>query len=289
MSAWPESERRHPRSWRRTRWTLLTCSIVAFLFVAIPGSARSVGILSVTTRHNSNCHDDGCTYTVRGKLPIPPSTASSSDDQDTGSVSQARNCSSTAFAYDHQEGSLAAAALSAVGYPEASALLSHFLSGVGSDWQFTANSRVSQAIISDPQFQKLNAAVKAEAVRQWRAGQLSVDLTPPKSNVMFRLNFEQSPSKLLQFVFGGTQGLEINGSATLNGGKFRGLIQYVIRDTYGFHNRDYLHVPGFGYLGRKMHYLQSTCGYPPYKQAITMLRGAHPFFDSAVVVVPISS
>jgi hypothetical protein len=81
----------------------------------------------------------------------------------------------------------------------------------------------------------------------------------------------------LFFSFGGTQGIEIHGSATNNSGSYDGSITYRILDTYGWNDLP-TGIPGFNDFRPDMNYLQTHCG---------SNGGPHWFRSGVIVTVPV--
>jgi hypothetical protein len=203
-------------------------------------------------------------FTVTGSLPVLPSGS-----QDTHASVPNSVCDPAQFARAEAEGKLVASGFSLIGAPDAGTLLRHFLAGSFSAVNFPAGSTVSEDLLTNPDFQSLNAAVQAEMKRQLNTRNSAVMLTSP---TLRRITLS-TPADL-EWSFSGTQGLEVTGSGAFTGGDYIGSLTYTVEDSYGFSASD-----TFRGIGAGMRYLQTACGNPPYSG------GAHWFPDSITVTV----
>jgi hypothetical protein len=216
---------------------------------------------------------DECNFAITGTLKLPPVSADPSSEFAQGSAQLARTCSFSEFLNDEMQGRLAAAGFAGIGATNAASLLAHFLAGSGTPVDDADGSSLSIEVKNDSQFQAADTGFQQAAKALLDTGQQSVDITPSLHTVDFSVNeaFNSDP----RWSFGGTQGLDVQGSGYQENGRYVGTITYTIRDVYGFYATE-----KFNGAGPKMHYLQGVCGAPYYPG------GAHWFFDSVKVTVP---
>lgn len=216
---------------------------------------------------------DECNFTITGKLKLPPVSTDPSSEFASGSPQLARMCDPYLFQADERAGVFAEDGFNIVGATNAASLLSHFLGGSGTSVDYADGSSLSIKVKADSQFQAADKAFQQAAKALLDGGQQGVDITSSLHTVDFSVN--EPPNSDPRWSFGGTQGLDVQGSGYQQNGRYVGTITYTIRDVYGFY-------PTAKFLGwgPKMHYLQGICGAPYYKG------GAHWFYDSVTVTVP---
>jgi len=205
-------------------------------------------------------------FTVRGSVPVAPSSSQDTHARAGGSCQPRRLHRYQAL------GEASVISFTSTGASTAATLLSHFLAGQGTAVRFGAGSPASREARASRAFRNLNAAIQAGVLAELRAGRRHVRLA---SSQLPPLRFGLHGSRDLYLSFRGTQGLSIRGSGTLRHGRYAGQLTYVIRDSYGFSVSDQL----LG-VGTAMRYLQTSCGHPP------VTGGAHWFPDSVTVTVP---
>jgi hypothetical protein len=158
------------------------------------------------------------------------------------------------------------------GFPAASDLLEHFLTGSGTEIDYRLGSTISAQAQASAAFQTVNDVVQGEIALQLKAGDTRVRLSAAQlPTVLFA-----STASDLYWGFRGTQGLTVSGSGRRENGRYTGTLTYVIRDSYGFPADDTL--DGFG---PPMRYLQTVCGAPQHT-------GARWFPDTITVRVPLN-
>lgn len=206
-------------------------------------------------------------FTVKGSLPVTPSTSQDTHAQVPGSVCdefQLQKYRAEAFGLVDPF-FVAHFAFDAV------TLLNHFLDGTGTPINFPDKSTPSNDLLKNSEFNNLNQRVQDAMVEALNRGATTVNLG---SHVLERIPL-YSPSDL-HYSFGGTQGLIVTGSGRLSGGDYVGTLTYKIEDSYGFSTKDIF----FLNMGTKLRYLQTVCGNPPNSG------GARWFPDSVTITVP---
>ena len=219
---------------------------------------------------------DECTFTVQGGHAFP----SGIPEQDTTDPSSGNQCSETKKVMYSVELTGVLSALATRGAYNAVAFLLHWADGSGTDMILPDGSNISNLARADASFKNFDNQIQAEAKRQWDAGNQDVVL---KTNTIDWGGLLTAAD--LFYSFGGTQGLDLNGSATNTNGKYVGDITYTITDTYGWNT-----LPTFTKTGNlpgdnfrpDMHYLQTYCGSTP-----TQKHGPHWFKSGVIVKVPI--
>jgi hypothetical protein len=212
------------------------------------------------------------TFTVDGNhpghtvLPDPPNSS-----QDTHANYPKSVCESEVAETAREVGLAVEAYMVAHGAPDGAGLLRNFLTDSGTPVNFQQGSEPSNELPDNPKFVLLKSAVLAEINSQLEQGATTVDLngflqarTPPPL---------YSPPDLAD-SFGGTQGMTVSGTGTVNGGSYSGTLTYTIFDSYGFSVKDALTLPFK--TGAFMRYLQVNCGDDPEF-------GAHWFPDSVTL------
>jgi hypothetical protein len=214
--------------------------------------------------------DAGPAFTVVGDNPVTPNGSQDTDAATPGTV-----CDSARLKADQSLGASIAGGFSLEGFPAASALLSHFLAGTGTEVDYRLGSTISNLAQTSAGFQTVNHLVQGEIAVQLKDGDTRVRLSPGQlPTVLFA-----SKASDLYWGFRGTQGLAVSGSGSSRGnGRYVGTLTYVIRDSYGFPADDTL--DGFG---PPMRYLQTVCGAPQHRG------GARWFRDTITVRVPFSA
>jgi hypothetical protein len=208
-------------------------------------------------------------FTVRGDNPVLPNGS-----QDTYVATPGATCDSAQFRADRALGGEIADGFAFEGFPAAADLLSHFLTGKGTEVDYGLGSSISRQALASSGFQSVNEKVQAEIALQLKADQARVQLSAAQlPTVLFA-----SKSSDLYWGFRGTQGLTVTGSGSRKNGRYVGTLTYVIRDSYGFPVDDTL--DGFG---PPMRYLQTVCGAPQHAG------GAHWFPDTITVAVPFTA
>ena len=208
------------------------------------------------------------TFTVTGDHPVPPNGS-----QDTHAQTRDAECGSATFATDKALGTKVAGGFALAGFPAAAALLTHFLSGKGTEVDYRAGSAISKKALASNAFRAVDNEVKAAVLGQLKEGRTRVRLAAAQ---LPTVAFESQTSDLY-WGFRGTQGLTVTGSGSRENGRYTGTLTYVIRDSYGFPASDTL--DGFG---PPMRYLQTVCGAPQHRG------GARWFPDTITVTVPFS-
>jgi hypothetical protein len=205
-------------------------------------------------------------FTVAGDNPVTPNGS-----QDTYAATPDATCDGAQLTSDQSLGDTIADGFSLEGFPAASDLLRHFLTGTGTEIDYRLGSTISNEAQRSAGFAAVNEIVQ---------GEIAVRLTDGDTRV--RLSAGQLPTVLfaskasdLYWGFLGTQGLTVSGGGRDENGRYVGTLTYVIRDSYGFPADDTL--DGFG---PPMRYLQTVCGAPQHPG------GARWFPDTITVRVP---
>jgi hypothetical protein len=194
--------------------------------------------------------------------------------QDTYAATPGATCDSAQLKSDQSVGAGIAGGFSLEGFPAASNLLTHFLSGSGTETGYGPGSTISEQAQASAGFRTVNDIVQGEIALRLKAGDTRVRLSAAQlPTVLFA-----SASSDLYWGFRGTQGLTVTGSGRRANGRYAGALTYVIRDSYGFPADDTL--DGFG---PPMRYLQTVCGAPQHPG------GARWFPDTITVRVPFSA
>ena len=194
--------------------------------------------------------------------------------QDTDAATPGASCDGAQLKSDQSLGAGIADGFSLEGFPAASGLLAHFLTGTGTEIDYGVGSTISNLARASGGFQTVNGVVQRELARQLNAGDTRVRLSAAQlPTVLFA-----SKASDLYWGFRGTQGLTVSGSGRRENGRYTGTLTYVIRDSYGFPADDTL--DGFG---PPMRYLQTVCGAPQHPG------GARWFPDTITVRVPFNS
>jgi hypothetical protein len=206
------------------------------------------------------------TFTVAGDRPVLPSGS-----QDTHAQTPEASCDSATFAADEALGVKVADGFALANFPASADLLTHFLTGKGTEVDYRAGSLVSKKALASGAFRAVDNEVQEAVLSQLKAGRTRVQLSAAQ---LPTVAFESRTSDLY-WGFRGTQGLAVTGSGSRENGRYVGTLSYVIRDSYGFPASDIL--SGFG---PPMRYLQTACGAPQHAG------GAHWFPDTITVTVP---
>ena len=213
--------------------------------------------------------DAGNAFTVSGDNPVTPNGS-----QDTYADAPGAGCDPARLKADQSVGASIAGGFSLEGFPAASALLTHFLTGTGTEIDYRLGSTISRQAASSAGFQAVNALVQRELAVRLEAGDTRVLLS---AGELPTVEFASTTTDLY-WAFRGTQGLTVSGSGRRENGRYAGTLTYVIRDSYGFPADDTLE--GFG---PPMRYLQTTCGAPQHPG------GARWFPDAITVRVPFTA
>jgi hypothetical protein len=194
--------------------------------------------------------------------------------QDTYAAAPGSTCDNAQLKADQSLGASIAGGFSLEGFPAASNLLTHFLSGSGAETDYGLGSTISEQAQASVGFRTVNDIVQGEIAVRLKAGDTRVRLSAAQlPTVLFA-----SESSDLYWGFRGTQGLTVTGSGRRENGRYAGTLTFVIRDSYGFPADDTL--DGFG---PPMRYLQTVCGAPQHPG------GARWFPDTITVRVPFSA
>jgi hypothetical protein len=208
-------------------------------------------------------------FTVSGNNPVQVNGS-----QDTYAATPDATCDSTQLAADRALGNEIADGFVLENFPTAASLLTHFLTGAGTEVDFGIGSSISRQAVASSEFQAVNTEVQSEIALQLKAKVSRVRLSAAQlPTVLFG-----SKSSDLYWSFRGTQGLTVTGRGTHKNGRYAGTLTYVIRDSYGFPVNDTLQ--GFG---PPMRYLQTVCGAPQHPG------GAHWFPDTITLSVPFTA
>jgi hypothetical protein len=191
--------------------------------------------------------------------------------QNTDAATPDVSCDSAQLTSDQRLGATIAGGFSLEGFPAASGLLRHFLTGTGTEVDYRLGSTISNEAKASAGFAAVNDIVQQEIAVQLEDGDTRVRLSAGQlPTVLFA-----STASDLYWGFRGTQGLTVSGSGRGENGRYVGTLTYVIRDSYGFPVDDTL--DGFG---APMRYLQTVCGAPQQPG------GARWFPDTITVRVP---
>ena len=210
--------------------------------------------------------DAGTAFTVAGDNPVTPNGS-----QDTDMATPDATCDSAQLRSNQLLGASIASGFSLEGFPAASDLLRHFLSGTGTEIDYRFGSTISNEAKASAGFAAVNELVQGEIAVQLKDGDTRVRLSAGQlPTVLFA-----STASDLYWGFRGTQGLTVSGGGRDENGRYVGTLAYVIRDSYGFPVDDTL--DGFG---PPMRYLQTDCGAPRHPG------GARWFPDTITVRVP---
>jgi hypothetical protein len=210
--------------------------------------------------------DAGPAFTVAGDNPVTPNGS-----QDTDTATPDATCDGAQLRSNQLLGASIASGFSLEGFPAASDLLRHFLSGTGTEIDYRLGSTISNEARASAGFAAVNELVQGEIAVQLKGGDTRVRLSAGQlPTVLFA-----STTSDLYWGFRGTQGLTVSGGGRDQNGRYVGTLTYVIRDSYGFPVDDTL--DGFG---PPMRYLQTACGAPRHPG------GARWFPDTITVRVP---
>jgi hypothetical protein len=210
--------------------------------------------------------DASTAFTVAGDNPVTPNGS-----QDTYTATPDATCDSAQLKSNQLLGASIASGFSLEGFPAASDLLRHFLSGTGTEIDYRLGSTISNEAQASAGFAAVNEIVQEEVAVQLKDGDTRVRLTAGQlPTVLFA-----STASDLYWGFRGTQGLTVSGGGRGENGRYAGTLTYVISDSYGFPADDTL--DGFG---PPMRYLQTACGAPQHPG------GARWFPDTITVRVP---
>jgi hypothetical protein len=203
---------------------------------------------------------------VNGDNPVTPNGS-----QDTDAATPDATCDSAQLKSDQSLGATIAGGFSLEGFPAASDLLRHFLTGTGTEIDYRLGSAISNEAQASAGFSAVNDIVKREIAIQLKNGGSRVRLSAGQlPTVLFA-----STASDLYWGFRATQGLTVSGGGRNENGRYVGTLTYVIRDSYGFPVDDTL-----GGFGPPMRYLQTACGAPQHPG------GARWFPDAITVRVP---
>jgi len=205
-------------------------------------------------------------FSVAGVRPVP-----ANGSQDTRAQTPEAACDSATFAADEALGVRVAKGFTLARFPVSADLLTHFLTGKGTEVDYRAGSPISRKARASSAFRAVDSEVQAAVLSQLKAGRTHLRLSPATLPVVA---FESKTSDLY-WGFRGTQGLTVTGSGHRENGRYVGTLSYVIQDSYGFPAGDTL--AGFG---PPMRYLQTVCGAPQHPG------GARWFPDTITVTVP---
>jgi hypothetical protein len=258
----------------RTAAAVAAACAVAALSVACSTTPTPTGPAPVTTTvsagptASARPTDAGTAFTVAGDNPVTPNGS-----QDTYAATPGATCDGAQLKADRSLGASIAAGFSLEGFPAASDLLGHFLTGSGTEIDYRLGSTVSAQAQASAGFKTVNDIVQKEIALQLKAGDTRVRLSAAQlPTVLFA-----STASDLYWGFRGTQGLTVSGGGRRENGRYAGTLTYVIRDSYGFPADDTL--DGFG---PPMRYLQTACGAPQHAG------GARWFPDTITVRVPLN-
>jgi hypothetical protein len=250
------------------------CLVTALSGCAVPSSGSSSadhpGPAPARSAVHSTVHSAGAAvgFTVAGSRPVPPSGS-----RDTHAQTPGTRCDGARLTADKAMGARVARGFALAGFPAAAALLTHFLTGKGTEIDYRAGSPISEKARASAAFRAVNDEVQVAILSQLKAGRTRVRLS---ADQLPAVAFESRTSDLY-WGFRGTQGLTVTGSGRREHGRYVGTLSYVIRDSYGFPAGDTL--DGFG---PPMRYLQTVCGAPQHPG------GARWFPDTITVTVPFS-
>ena len=203
---------------------------------------------------------------MAGDNPVTPNGS-----QDTYAATPDATCDGAQLKSDQSLGDTIAGGFSLEGFPAASDLLRHFLTGTGTEIDYRLGSTISNEAQRSAGFAAVNDIVQREIAVRLKDGDTRVRLSAGQlPAVLFA-----STASDLYWGFLGTQGLTVTGGGRDENGRYVGTLTYVIRDSYGFPADDTL--DGFG---PPMRYLQTVCGAPQHPG------GARWFPDTITVRVP---
>jgi hypothetical protein len=207
-------------------------------------------------------------FTVAGDNPVTPNGS-----QDTYAATPDATCDSAQLKSNQLLGASIASGFSLEGFPAASDLLRHFLTGTGTEIDYRLGSTISNETQASAGFAAVNEIVQGKIAVQLKDGDTRVRLSAGQlPTVLFA-----STASDLYWGFRGTQGLTVSGGGRRQNGRYVGTLTYVISDSYGFPADDTL-----GGFGPPMRYLQTVCGAPQHPG------GARWFPDTITVRVPFS-
>jgi len=238
------------------------------LAVALPGCSAASSSTGSVAPSPSRSAVAASAFTVTGSRPVPPNGS-----QDTNAQTPGTSCDSATYTADHALGVRVARGFALAGLAVSAALLRHFLQGRGTRVSYGAGSAISKQARASAAFAAVDNQVTKAILSQLKAGQTHVRLSAAQLPVV---SFESTASDLY-WGFRGTQGLTVTGNGHRVGGRFTGILSFVIADSYGFPAGDTL--DGFG---PPMRYLQTACGAPRHTG------GAHWFPDTITVTVMMS-
>jgi hypothetical protein len=224
---------------------------------------------------------DECNFTVQGGHAFvvggPRADLAGQSITDSSSANQ---CSETKKVMYSVELTFVLSLLATRGAFNAVTFLLHWADGSGTDMIRPDGSNISNLARADGSFKDFDNQIQAEAERRWNGG----DQHPVLSTNTIDWGGILTAADLF-YSFGGTQGLDLDGSATNTNGKYVGDITYTITDTYGWNSLPTFtksgNVPGDNFRPA-MHYLQTYCGSTP-----TQKHGPHWFKSGVIVKVPI--
>ena len=170
-------------------------------------------------------------FTVAGVNPVVPNGS-----QDTYAQTPGTTCDSAKLSADRALGAEIAAGFALDGFPVASSLLTHFLTGQGTAVDYPAGSEIAKEARASSAFRAVNSAVQQAVLAGLGAGQTRVQLSAAQ---LPTVSFEDTASDLY-WGFRGTQGLTVTGSGSRENRRYTGTLSYVIRDSYGFPATDTL-------------------------------------------------
>ena len=223
--------------------------------------------------HSEGPDDDGdeCTFTVVGYHLFTYGGADRATTPSNATCDATKEGEYLDYAYE------VITYLADNGYVNAASFLEHWITGKGSPDIQGDGSYLSGLAKASSAFQNYDQQIQDYTKGQWNSGNQDVVLPGPNTISWGNLGAMFSDPELF-FSFGGTQAIQINGSATNNRGNYVGNITYRILDTYGWNDLP-TGIPFFNDFRPDMNYLQTHCG----------ANGAFHWFESGVVVtVPIS-
>ncbi len=263
---------RLPQERPAKRFTALAAAwLIAALTAACSATPAATGppppsAVAASPTHSAPAAD---LFTVTGNNPVQVNGS-----QDTNAATPDTTCDSSQFQSDKALGHEIADGFILKDFPTAASLLTHFLTGTGTEVGFPVGSAISKQTAVSSGFQAVNAEVQSEIAVQLKAKITRVRLSAAQLPTVYF----GSTSSDLYWSFRGTQGLTVTGTGTRKNGKYAGTLTYVIRDSYGFPVEDTL-----GGFGPPMRYLQTVCGAPQHPG------GAHWFPDTITVRVPFTA
>jgi hypothetical protein len=233
---------------------------------ATTASPSPTATTALPTTASPSPTDASTAFTVAGDNPVTPNGS-----QDTYAATPDATCDSAQLKSDQSLGAAIASGFSLEGFPAASDLLRHFLTGTGTEIDYRLGSTISNEAQASAGFAAVNEIVQGEIAVQLKDGDTRIRLS---AGQLPTLLFASTASDLY-WGFRGTQGLTVSGGGRGENGRYVGTLTYVIRDSYGFPVDDTL--DGFG---PPMRYLQTMCGTPQHPG------GARWFPDTITVRVP---